>query len=44
LDLHTAAALLLTFVAPLQILAAVLAFLARDGMAATGLGRVSLLA
>jgi succinate-acetate transporter protein len=36
--LHTAAALLLTFVSPLQILAAVLAFLSRDGMAATGLG------
>lgn len=36
--LHSAAAVLLTFVAPLQILAAVLAFLARDGMAATGLG------
>jgi succinate-acetate transporter protein len=36
--LHPAAVVLLTFVAPLQILAAVLAFLARDGMAATGLG------
>lgn len=36
--LHPAAALLLTFVAPLEILAAVLAFLARDGMAGTGLG------
>ena len=36
--LHPAAALLITFVAPLEILAAVLAFLARDGMAGTGLG------
>jgi succinate-acetate transporter protein len=35
--LHAAAALLLTFVAPLEILAAVFAFLARDGMAGTGL-------
>lgn len=37
-DIHLAGDLLLTFVAPLEILAAVFAFLARDGMAGTGLG------
>jgi succinate-acetate transporter protein len=36
--LHPAALLLLTFVAPLESLATVLAYLARDGMAATGMG------
>jgi succinate-acetate transporter protein len=35
---HQAAVLLLTFVAPLEGLAAVLAFLSRDGLAGTGLG------
>jgi succinate-acetate transporter protein len=37
-QLHPAAVLLLSFVAPLEILAAVLAYLARDGLAGTGLG------
>lgn len=37
-QLHAAAALLLSFVAPLEILASVLAFLSRDGLAGTGLG------
>lgn len=37
-QLHQTGALLLTFVAPLEALAAVLAFLARDGLAGTGLG------
>lgn len=36
--LHTAALLLLTFVAPLELVAALLAFLARDGLAGTSLG------
>ena len=37
-QLHPAAVLLISFVAPLEIIAAVLAFLARDGLAGTGLG------
>lgn len=37
-ELHPMAIMLLSFVAPLEILASVLAFLARDGMAGTGLG------
>jgi succinate-acetate transporter protein len=35
---HQAAVLLLTFVAPLELIAAVLAFLARDGLSGSGLG------